>query len=108
MPGQGGPDDLRAAGFEAGVCLRDQLAEAITFLRWRTAVMLSLAPGRVGGSGAAGLEGESSSGSQPGGEMTPWRGLGASGAAAAVASPRSWEGSPAPCNRSAAPGPVEP
>jgi hypothetical protein len=51
-----------AAGFDAGVCLREQLAEAIASLRWQTAVMLSHAPGRVSGTGAAGPEGESSPG----------------------------------------------
>ncbi|GAP49741.1 uncharacterized protein SAZU_4603 [Streptomyces azureus] len=48
-----------AAGFDAGVCLREQLAEAIASLRWQTAVMLSHAPGRT-----TGPEGESSPGSQ--------------------------------------------
>lgn len=44
---------------ETGVCLRDQLAEAIASLRWQTAVMLSHAPGRT-----TGPEGESSPGDE--------------------------------------------
>jgi hypothetical protein len=67
MPGQDRPEGLRAAGYEAGVCLRDQLAEVIASLRLQTAVMLALAPGRVSGAGAAEPEGESSLGSQPDG-----------------------------------------
>jgi hypothetical protein len=62
MGGQGGPDGLRGAMFDAGVGLRDQLAEAIASLRWQTAVMLSHTPGRVSGAGAAAPEGESSPG----------------------------------------------
>ncbi len=67
MAGQSGPDGPQAAGYEAGVCLRDQLAEVIASLRLQTAVMLSLALGRVNGAGATGQEGDSSPASQPGG-----------------------------------------
>ncbi|WP_330285530.1 hypothetical protein [Streptomyces sp. NBC_00576] len=60
MGDQGGPDGLRGAGFDAGVGLRDQLAEAIASLRWQTALMLSHTPGRVSGAEVAAPEGESS------------------------------------------------
>lgn len=56
-----GPGSTAAAvGLDAGVCLRDQLAEAIASLRWQTAVMLQ-APDRMRGAGATG-ESESSAG----------------------------------------------
>lgn len=74
MGGQGGPDGLRGAGFDAGACLREQLTEAIASVRWQTAVMLSHTPGRVRGAGAAAPEGESSRRSVaelPGGRWRP-------------------------------------